>query len=105
MTWAGACGTPNGIRTRAATLRGWCPRPLDDGGWWTRQTTPQHRWPKPFAGPGRRDPMSTSYRIAGQTGHLPCVDRVDSSGSVMDTVAPAAARTHGPGALDTVDYV
>ena len=25
--------TPNGIRTRAATLRGWCPRPLDDGGW------------------------------------------------------------------------
>ena len=25
-------GTPNGIRTRAATLRGWCPRPLDDGG-------------------------------------------------------------------------
>ena len=24
--------TPNGIRTRAATLRGWCPRPLDDGG-------------------------------------------------------------------------
>jgi hypothetical protein len=25
-------GTPNGIRTRAATLKGWCPRPLDDGG-------------------------------------------------------------------------
>ena len=25
--------TPNGIRTRAATLRGWCPWPLDDGGW------------------------------------------------------------------------
>ena len=24
--------TPNGIRTRVATLRGWCPRPLDDGG-------------------------------------------------------------------------
>ena len=23
--------SPNGIRTRAATLRGWCPRPLDDG--------------------------------------------------------------------------
>ena len=22
---------PNGIRTRAATLKGWCPRPLDDG--------------------------------------------------------------------------
>ena len=27
------CCTPNGIRTRAATLKGWCPRPLDDGGW------------------------------------------------------------------------
>src|ERR1700677_2440640 len=36
--------TPNGIRTRAATLKGWCPRPLDDGGlcfshlctaWWS----------------------------------------------------------------------
>ncbi len=26
-----AIGSPNGIRTRAATLRGWCPRPLDDG--------------------------------------------------------------------------
>ena len=24
-------GSPNGIRTRAATLRGWCPWPLDDG--------------------------------------------------------------------------
>jgi hypothetical protein len=37
--WPGlSCGTPNGIRTRAATLRGWCPRPLDDGGKrWTRQ--------------------------------------------------------------------
>ena len=26
----GSC-SPNGIRTRVATLRGWCPRPLDDG--------------------------------------------------------------------------
>ncbi len=24
-------GDPNGIRTRVATLKGWCPRPLDDG--------------------------------------------------------------------------
>ena len=24
--------TPNGIRTRATTLKGWCPRPLDDVG-------------------------------------------------------------------------
>src|SRR5690606_30469376 len=32
--------TPNGIRTRAATLRGWCPRPLDDGGW-SHRTDPE----------------------------------------------------------------
>ena len=25
------CGSPNGVRTRVSTLRGWCPRPLDDG--------------------------------------------------------------------------
>ena len=24
--------TPSGIRIRVATLKGWCPRPLDDGG-------------------------------------------------------------------------
>jgi hypothetical protein len=24
-------GSPNGTRTRVSTLRGWCPRPLDDG--------------------------------------------------------------------------
>ena len=29
---SGKCaGSPNGIRTRVSTLRGWCPRPLDDG--------------------------------------------------------------------------
>jgi hypothetical protein len=27
----GAMSSPNGIRTRVSTLRGWCPRPLDDG--------------------------------------------------------------------------
>ncbi len=26
------CG-PYGIRTRVSTLRGWCPRPLDEGTW------------------------------------------------------------------------
>ena len=31
--------TPNGIRTRAATLKGWCPRPLDDGGLYCKTTT------------------------------------------------------------------
>jgi hypothetical protein len=30
-TRCGRRSSPNGIRTRAATLRGWCPRPLDDG--------------------------------------------------------------------------
>jgi hypothetical protein len=32
-----ALGSPNGVRTRVSTLRGWCPRPLDDGtapSWW-----------------------------------------------------------------------
>ena len=24
-------GDPNGIRTRAAAVKGWCPRPLNDG--------------------------------------------------------------------------
>jgi hypothetical protein len=24
---------PYGIRTRVSTLRGWCPRPLDEGTW------------------------------------------------------------------------
>ncbi len=28
---AASFGSPNGIRTRVSTLRGWCPRPLDDG--------------------------------------------------------------------------
>ncbi len=32
QTGFSSTGTPNGIRTRAATLKGWCPRPLDDGG-------------------------------------------------------------------------
>ena len=26
-----SAGSPNGVRTRVSTLRGWCPRPLDDG--------------------------------------------------------------------------
>src|SRR6202166_1477711 len=28
---ARTASSPNGIRTRVSTLRGWCPRPLDDG--------------------------------------------------------------------------
>src|ERR1700679_3520302 len=30
LNWSFIC-SPNGIRTRVATLRGWCPWPLDDG--------------------------------------------------------------------------
>ncbi len=29
LTWGFLC-SPYGVRTRAATLRGWCPRPLDE---------------------------------------------------------------------------
>ena len=37
----GACvRSPNGIRTRVSTLRGWCPRPLDDGAPSGRTTIP-----------------------------------------------------------------
>ncbi len=38
--------TPNGIRTRAAALKGRCPRPLDDEGARRRETTGKSRgWP------------------------------------------------------------
>jgi hypothetical protein len=35
-----ASRTPNGIRTRAAALKGRCPRPLDDGGSTTTAALP-----------------------------------------------------------------
>ena len=66
-----ASSAPNGIRTRAAALKGRCPRPLDDGGLRRsppprtrgarRRGPPQHRgrrpppakrWPGPAPGPG-----------------------------------------------------
>src|SRR5215472_11136687 len=52
LRWLAASGAPNGIRTRAAALKGRCPRPLDDGGSTTlaagtrgarRRGPPQHR--------------------------------------------------------------
>jgi hypothetical protein len=50
-----ASSAPNGIRTRAAALKGRCPRPLDDGGSTIaafargacRRGPPQHRGRKP----------------------------------------------------------
>jgi site-specific DNA recombinase len=43
-------GSPNGIRTRVSTLRGWCPRPLDDGavrpGWPFRAGNRNRRNPR-----------------------------------------------------------
>ena len=36
-------GTPNGIRTRVAAVKGRCPRPLDDGGLFGRRTGVRRR--------------------------------------------------------------
>ena len=41
--------TPNGIRTRAAAVKGRCPRPLDDGGLNSiRLIQGKNKGPKPF---------------------------------------------------------
>ena len=34
--WRAQIGVPNGIRTRVTNVKGWCPRPLDDGDVLTR---------------------------------------------------------------------
>jgi hypothetical protein len=61
---ATASRAPNGIRTRAAALKGRCPRPLDDGGSTVtaavalgarRRGPPQHRGQKPL--PAKRTEM------------------------------------------------
>ena len=57
-------GAPNGIRTRAAALKGRCPRPLDDGG---------------ADGPSRGNLYSVSSKSR------------DVSGPDGDTTAPANA--------------
>ena len=50
LTWR-FLRSPNGVRTRASTLRGWCPRPLDDG---AKQT----QFSRPPARPGPPSPRT-----------------------------------------------
>ena len=62
--------TPNGIRTRAATLKGWCPRPLDDGGRDGTAYRPYRRRPSILAGHRRRRTARPRQRFA-QLAHNP----------------------------------
>ena len=64
-----ARSSPNGVRTRVSTLRGWCPRPLDDG---AEQPTADDTGPdlpdRRQRGPALRDKMSrTLFRMTVQT--------------------------------------
>jgi hypothetical protein len=40
-TMEAVSGAPSGIRIRVATLKGWCPSPLDDGGTYSDYTRPE----------------------------------------------------------------
>ena len=90
MTWAGAYGTPNGIRTRVATLRGWCPRPLDDGGWVDGTAYPARRRVETgYRTPGpRRSAWSTGLRDGCALGRR--VDRGAGDGGVRRRPEEAA---------------
>ena len=52
LTWC-FLGSPYGIRTRAATLRGWCPRPLDERAELRRSTLSAERAGLCASGSGR----------------------------------------------------
>jgi hypothetical protein len=67
-----ASSAPNGIRTRAAALKGRCPRPLDDGGL-RRSSPPRTRGARRRGPPqhrGRRPPRQSEWRgpICGDGG-------------------------------------
>ena len=65
----GVSSSPNGIRTRAATLRGWCPRPLDDGASSGAINLPAAREAtnrRPSAGPVRAAAGAALVRFAGR---------------------------------------
>ena len=53
--------SPNGVRTRVSTLRGWCPRPLDDG---TLSEPPLRRTVPACTRSSRRDLSTTPPRGA-----------------------------------------
>ena len=76
-----ASGTPNGIRTRAATLRGWCPRPLDDGG---LAVSAGGRLA------GRSAPVRTGFRGAART-------RLGAPGVLCDGFLPPTGSGPRPG--------
>jgi hypothetical protein len=65
--------SPNGIRTRVSTLRGWCPRPLDDGARHPFGPSQPIRWAEipnrvaPGAQP-RQPPSSRRHRAPTQRG-------------------------------------
>ena len=81
VTRGSASGTPNGIRTRAATLRGWCPRPLDDGG---LAVSAGGRLA------GRSAPVRTGFRGAART-------RLGAPGVLCDGFLPPTGSGPRPG--------
>jgi hypothetical protein len=60
------CGSPYGIRTRAATLRVWCPRPLDERAVLRLTTLPSGRHSrKPHLESATTDPEGRPLRWLG----------------------------------------
>ena len=81
-------GSPNGIRTRVSTLRGWCPRPLDDGAvrgarFPTRSASQDSGWPTRPAKLDHVSPQRSIETAADRSGraevhHEPRGDRLGS---------------------------
>jgi hypothetical protein len=82
VCWLCTSGAPNGIRTRAAALKGRCPRPLDDGG---------------CDGYRRREPSAPAV------GDCPSIgDNRRARQSVADARPAAAKRPHRSGQTTAV---